>query len=150
MRRFFKNFATLGPLFQKNRSTFCSKYPSVTLRLNETLASYLVCRDGDELGRREGEGLDDLLRVTAHLQPALHLDDVDPRLVLVQAVQHDLAFAGRLVGQLDLCKADWVFGPVAAVVGRVGMNVDRIVWRRFVFATCKHILNENSDWEMIM
>ena len=55
----------------------------------------------------------------------------------MEAVEHDLAFAGRLVGQLDLGEADWVLGPVAAVVGRVGVNVDRVVRGGFCFSTCK-------------
>jgi len=63
----------------------------------------------------------------------LDLDDVDARLVLVEAIQQHLAFVGRLVGQLDLAEADRVLGPVAAVVRRVRMDVDRIVRSRFGF-----------------
>ena len=73
--------------------------------------------------------------MTSSLEAALDLDDVNARLVLVEAVQHDLAFAGRLVGQLDLGEADRILGPVAAVVRRVGVDVDRVVWGRFGFAT---------------
>jgi len=76
-------------------------------------------------------------------EPTLHLDDVDPRLVLVKAVEHDLAFAGRLVGQLHLGEADGVLGPVAAVVGGVGVDVDWVVRGWFCFATCKKIFFSN-------
>ena len=58
--------------------------------------------------------------------PVFDLDDVDPRLVLVKAVEQDLAFAGRLVGQLDHSKADQVLGPVAAIVGGVRVDVDGV------------------------
>ncbi len=60
---------------------------------------------------------------------------MNPRLVLVKAVEHYLAFAGGLVRQLDLGEADGVFGPVAAVVGRVGVDVDGVVWWRLSFTT---------------
>jgi hypothetical protein len=53
---------------------------------------------------------------SAGFEPTLDLDNVNARLVLVEAVQHDLALARRLVGQLDLSEADRVLGPVAAVV----------------------------------
>ena len=59
---------------------------------------------------------------------------MNPWLILVKAVEHDLAFASRFVGELDLGEADGVLGPVAAVVGRVGMNVDRVLWRWFSFS----------------
>ena len=48
----------------------------------------LVGRDGDELGLGEGLAAD-------HLLDAPHLHDVDPRLVLMQRVQHDLWGGGN-------------------------------------------------------
>ena len=78
---------------------------------------YLIGGDCDELRWRKRKCLDNFLRMTsAGFEPTLDLDNVNARLVLVEAVQHDLALARRLVGQLDLSKADWVLGPVAAVV----------------------------------
>ena len=82
--------------------------------------------------------------MAANLEAAFHLDDVDPRLVLVKAVEHDLPFAGRLVGQLDLGEADGVLGPVAAVVGGVRMNVDRVLRWGFSLATWKRRQNKKK------
>ena len=99
----------------------------------------LVGGDGDKLrgGKRKSEDLFLLvvLRPGAASSGSRYADDVDSRLVLVEAVEHDLAVAGRFVGQLHLGKADGLLGPVAAVVGRVGVAVHGIHGGRLSFAT---------------
>ena len=50
------------------------------------------------------------------IEAAFNFDNVHSRLILVEAVQHDLTLAGSLVGQLYFGEADGVLGPVAAVV----------------------------------
>ena len=60
---------------------------------------------------------------------------MDPGLVLVETVQHDLPGPLRLVGQLDLGKCDWLPLPVSTEVGAVRMHVDRALGRRLSLAS---------------
>ncbi len=93
----------------------------------------LVSGDGDELCRREWQR--EPLLPGALLPGQLH--NVDPGLVLVQAVQHDLTLARALVCQLHLGEAYGLLGPVATVVRRVWMLVNWIAWRGLRLATWK-------------
>ena len=79
---------------------------------------YLISRNCDELCRGKSESFDNFLNVTSGscVEAAFNFDNVNSRLILVEAVQHDLALAGCLVGQFYFGEADGVLGPVAAVV----------------------------------
>lgn len=66
-----------------------------------------------------------------------HLDYVHPRLVLVQAVEHDLSGAFGLVGEFDFGEAEWFSGPVCSKVRRVWMHVHGVVRSRLCFASSK-------------
>ena len=59
---------------------------------------------------------------------------MDPWLVLVQAVQHDLPSTLRLVRQLHLGEGDGLPLPVRPEVWTVRVHVDRIGWGGFGFA----------------
>ena len=69
------------------------------------------------------------------IEAAFNFDNVHSRLILVEAVQHDLTLAGSLVGQLYFGEADGVLGPVAAVVWGVRVNVYGVVRCWFSFTT---------------
>ena len=110
----------------------------------------LVCGDGDELrgGERLGEAALDVRyerkpagRGTCpgeRLAASVDAYDVDAGLVLVEAVEHDLAVARGLVGQLDLGEVDGLLGPVVTVVGRVRVEVDWVGRGRLGLATWKN------------
>ena len=68
-----------------------------------------------------------LLRTTA--ASSGDADDMNPWLVLVEAVEHDLAQPLGLVGQLHLGKVDLLALPVGPEVGAVRVDVDGVVGR---------------------
>ena len=93
----------------------------------------LIRRDSDELSGGESKSLHQLLPVVD--TTLVDFDDVDPGLVLVQAVEHNLALGADLVGQLDPLEAHRILGPMAPIVGRVGVSVQGSLWRRLRFTT---------------
>ena len=93
----------------------------------------LISGHSDELSGRESESLHQLLPVVD--TTLVHFDDVDPGLVLVQAVEHNLALGADLVGQLDTLEAHRILGPMTPVVGRVGVSVQGSLGRRLRFTT---------------
>ena len=97
---------------------------------------YLVRCNCNKLSGRKRKCFDDFLSSTSGTNvSALHFDNVNSRLILVEAVEEDVAFAGRLVGKFDLSKTDRLLRPVAAIIRRVRVNVDCVTWGRFCFPT---------------
>ena len=93
----------------------------------------LISGHRHKLCRSEGEGPHLLL--LGH-PGSRHTHHMDARLVLVQAVQHDLPDALRLVGQLHLSEGNRLSLPVSSKVWAVRVHVDRVGWGRLRLAPC--------------
>lgn len=94
----------------------------------------LVGGHSNELRQGKRESPDDAVSATISAT-LVHFDDMQPRLVLVEAVEHDFVLGVALVGQLDLCEADGLFGPVAPVIRGIWVFIDGVIWRGFRFAS---------------
>jgi hypothetical protein len=108
----------------------------VVLDLERSDLLVLVGGDRDELGARESKGSYN----AAFSASLVDFDDMHPRLVFMEAVEHDLVLGAALVGQLDLGEADGLLGPVVAIIGRVGVFIHRTMWWWFSFSAYKKIM----------